>query len=79
MKGIALKGICIDAGFKGIVFILKMIVTLLTIQNLTVNRLLIMLLSKIVSAETIEISALLARHEGLEPPTDRFEVCDSIH
>ena len=22
---------------------------------------------------------VLARHEGLEPPTDRFEVCDSIH
>ena len=22
---------------------------------------------------------VLVRHEGLEPPTDRFEVCDSIH
>ena len=21
----------------------------------------------------------MARREGLEPPTDRFEVCDSIH
>ena len=25
------------------------------------------------------VSWVLARHEGLEPPTDRFEVCDSIH
>ena len=29
--------------------------------------------------EIISDRTLMARHEGLEPPTDRFEVCDSIH
>lgn len=32
----------------------------------------------VVEFSTIHTADPLARHEGLEPPTDRFEVCDSI-